>query len=340
MPDQKPNTTFESVTIKAVILFDLLFISFLILSSRLATFLHEVLGHALVAVLSGGSVSAITVSLFGGGYTTAGTGSHHVFVRFLFALSGIILNLITGFIAIHLGKSTAGRNFLASLFLSVFAMVSLAGALAYLVLGLYYDFGDPTAWIINGYGWFYIMWVPFLLVSPFVSYMAAQLYISLQQRVFSSETFFKRLKITLVTLGISFVAYGILFFTTSQSLVSLNASDYAYKRAETRVLEIKKTELSERLLKENPELTDEQLRSILEKIPVVVEPDEVPVKFPMLPVLAGLLITGGLFGIGRKKTRISDGNVRLNQNVVFLFVLVSILVIIILSYTDGLIYTG
>ncbi len=330
----------ETVPIKEILLFNLLLISFLILTSRLATFLHEVFGHALVAVLSGGTVSAITVSLFGGGYTTAGTGSHHIVVSFIFSLSGILLNLLTGFYAISMGKKMAFRNISAGLFLSVFSMASLAGAMAYLVLGLYYDFGDPVAWIQNGYEWFNRLWVLFLTVSPAVSFAAAKLYIFIQQQVFPADSFFGRLKITIMTLGFSSIVYGMLFLSTSQSLVSLDASTYAFKRAEAEIIEKKKAELSQRLLKENPKLTDEQLRSILDKTPVIVEPDEVPAKFPLLPVLGIFLAIGGIFGIGGQKIIIPDIIAPLNEKFIFLFAILSVLVIAVLASTGGVIYKG
>ena len=88
-----------------LLLFDLFLLAILILATRLATFLHELMGHALMAATFGGEVNGVRVTLFGGGEAY-----YHLkmqsglSVRFLVAFGGIIVNMLSGllpFIFIH-----------------------------------------------------------------------------------------------------------------------------------------------------------------------------------------------------------------------------------------------
>ena len=70
MADLSPSSDLSGHRISSWRLFfllDLFLLSLLILSTRLATFLHETVGHALTAALFGGRVTGIRLSLFGGG---------------------------------------------------------------------------------------------------------------------------------------------------------------------------------------------------------------------------------------------------------------------------------
>ncbi len=54
-------------TWKDVVLFTFMLIGLLVLSTRFLTLLHEVMGHGFTALILGGKVLKIKVSLFGGG---------------------------------------------------------------------------------------------------------------------------------------------------------------------------------------------------------------------------------------------------------------------------------
>ena len=85
-------------------LFDLFLLAILILATRLATFLHELMGHALMAATFGGEVNGVRVSLFGGGeaYYHLKTQSG-LYVRFLVAFGGILVNMLSGLLPSGVG---------------------------------------------------------------------------------------------------------------------------------------------------------------------------------------------------------------------------------------------
>lgn len=224
-----------------IVYYNIVLVSCLILSTRIATVIHEVLGHALVAVLSGGSVFQVSVSLFGGGITKAVLGNDHVFIRFFFSLSGILLNIVTGMLPILFIKKIEKLHLSFAMLLFTFSLSSLHGALAYLVMGLYYNTGDPVSWVNSASHLFPLCWVPFLFIAPFVSYKVLRLYIPVQERIFPTKTFKGRLYISSVTLGMSFFIYALLFYYTNQSLVSINASAYDHQRSKRIMIQQKKS---------------------------------------------------------------------------------------------------
>jgi len=80
---------------QAILLFDFYLLAILVLAGRLATCLHEIVGHGLTAVMFGGRVNGVHVSLFGGGWTDYQFDREiGVTARFLVSFGGIFVNFL------------------------------------------------------------------------------------------------------------------------------------------------------------------------------------------------------------------------------------------------------
>jgi len=323
---------------KKIILIDFLLIALLILATRFATFLHEVFGHAFVALIMCGEVHGIKISLFGGGMVWAELGKTSGPALFLYCLAGIFINLFTGVLPIVFAKKIRKMTVTWGLLWAVFAMTSLLGALAYLVLGIYYDFGDPVNWIqVTPYG-FGLLWIPFLVITPFAAYSASRLFILVQENMFPTKNFVGRIKMVLATLGVSFLVYACLFVSTNQSLASVKSSSVDYYRKEVLVIERKKAELAQKLQKTYPELTKEEIQARVDKTPIHVEPDEVPTRFPMIPVFLVLCLLGGSMALPNKKSSRAGPSIQPGAVTVLMVCFLAIIVLATLTYTNGFIY--
>ena len=323
---------------KKIILIDFLLIALLILATRFATFLHEVFGHAFVALIVGGEVHGIKVSLFGGGMVWADLGNCPGAALFIYCLAGIFVNLLTGALPIVFSKKIRAMKVTWGLLWAVFAMTSLLGALAYLVLGIYYDFGDPVNWVQVTPHWFRLFWIPFLIVTPLAAYFASRLYILVQEKMFPTKNFMGRVKILLATLGVSSLVYAGLFAWTNQSLASTDSSIAAYYREEARVIERKKDELAQRLQKTYPELTQEEIRARMDSTHIHVEPDEVPTRFPMIPVFVIFCLLGGLTALPKSEPIRASPPMQAGVATVLMVCFLAAIVLFTLAYTNGFIY--
>ncbi len=315
-------------------------IGLLVLSTRLLTLLHEVMGHGFTALILGGKVLKIKVSLFGGGRVWADINNNHIVSRFLFSMSGIFVNFLTGAIPFVLYKRTIKLDIRWRIFWSLFAMASLVGALGYLVTGIYYDFGDPVSWTKQAPGWFMLCWIPLIVLTPFIAFYCTKLYIASQESLFPTKKFVDRFIMTTATLGIAMVVYGALFVSTNQSVSLAQAPKAAYNREKAGILEMYKRELFLKIREQNPDLSSEEIQAIVDSTPVSVDPDEVPVRFPIIPVFAFLCISGGLFAlVGKPKylpKYLDDAVLKLKTLDVLLICIAAIGVILILVCTKEL----
>ncbi|MBW1765636.1 MAG: M50 family metallopeptidase [Deltaproteobacteria bacterium] len=316
-------------------LFNLFLLAILILATRLATFLHEFMGHALMAATFGGDVNGVRISLFGGGEVY-----YHLkmqsglYVRFLAAFGGILVNMLSGLLPFIFMRRLKNKPVWA-LFLALFGMVSLLGAIAYSSLGFYYQVGDPVAWIKGPperEGWFFI---PFLAVSPFVSYFAVKSYSILNERWFPSKTFRNRTKMMALTLGIAGCAYAGLYGLTGQRLMAVDAPILAFQRAEREVRKIKTEALYRKLCETRPELSDDGIRRLVEQTPIVIIPDEVPKKFPLPPVIAILYTAGALLALWRTKGGMPGSIIRISPRSVFFSAALAGAILGLLAWTGG-----
>ena len=295
----------------SLVLFDLFLLAILILATRLATFLHELMGHTLMAVAFGGHVDGIRVSLFGGGHAYYRLNMESgLIVRFLVSFGGIIVNLASGLLPLicirRLGKRPGW-----DLFLILFAIVSLLGAIAYCALGFYYDQGDPVAWLKGASQPLRWLWVPFLIISPIVSYFAIKSYIILNETLFPARSFLGRSGTMFITLGITVVLYAGLYGLTGQSSVAVDSPSLAFQRAEDKVRETKKDRVFRKIRESHPELSEAEVRRLVERTPIIIRPDEVPKKFPLKPVIAALYAIGALFALGHVRGGMRAAPVRI-----------------------------
>jgi hypothetical protein len=119
--------------------------------SRIGVALHEVLGHALVWTVQGGTVADIDVTLFGGGRVRTAGAAAPGSSRFLFEMSGIFVNgglgLALGVGALFLLRSRGGASHrVLSHFVAWGAVLNLAGATHYAAIGSFYGYGDAGAY--------------------------------------------------------------------------------------------------------------------------------------------------------------------------------------------------
>jgi hypothetical protein len=321
-----------------LLLFDLFLLAVLILATRLATFLHEFIGHALLAAAFDGQVNGVRVSLFGGGKvfyqlpTEAGLSRH-----FLVAWGGIIVNMLSGLLPFVFIRRSPRRPGWALFFL-LFGMVSLLGATAYCALGFYYDQGDPVAWnhgAVHRTGW---LWIPFLVISPLVSYFSVKTYFSLNGSWFATRTFMDRVSVMILTLGVAGCAYAGLYAFAGQGSVALDTPASAQRRAEKEVRKIKREELFGKLRESYPELSKAEVQGLVERIPIVVRPEEIPKKIPLKPVIAVLFLSGALLALWRANEGISDPPGRLSSRSMLTVVALAAAVLLALIWTDGWLY--
>lgn len=221
---------------------------------------------------------------------------------------------------------------------AVFAMTSLLGVLAYLVLGIYYDFGDPVNWVRVTPHWFGLFWIPFLIVTPLAAYSVSKLYILVQEKMFPTKNFMRRIKILLTTLGVSSLVYACLFAWTNQSLASIDSSIAAYYRAEARVIERKKNELAQRLQKTYPELTQEEIQARVDSTHIRVEPEDVPTRFPIIPVFVIFCLFGGSTALPKRRTSRGAPPIQPGAATVLMVCFLAAIVLSTLTYTNGFIY--
>lgn len=284
----------EGPSLKGLALFTVLVFSFLIISSRLATFLHEAIGHGLTALISGGECRGIHVSAWGGGHADcqlrADSGS---LPGFFYHFGGIIINLISGLVSVAVYEKMKKKGAIA-LFLAIFSLISILGAYSYLVVGLYYDVGDPKDWISHVPLSHRGLFLAFSAIAPFLSYYFCSRYLAVHECTFPSARFPDRLVKVVGTLGLSLGIYGMVFVITSERLVTIDAPRLYYEDAEKQIRQKKLERMTQDLLEKNPDMSNEELNRHLQGAEIRVAPDEVPMKFPMIAVLALLYVSGFL----------------------------------------------
>ncbi len=220
--------------IRRLLLFNLTSLFLLILATRTATILHEVLGHGLVGQLLGGHHLSIKVSLFGGGETLIDFHEPLSSIEhFVFSMGGIIINLVSGAIVFLIVMKLKRTSQTLKLFLILFAGCSVIGALHYTIIGSYYGVGDPTDWVISVIDRSISknLWWILLLPLSFVSYLFIKRYIDLISIYFAHGNFLKRLTSIVLTLGITVGSYGILFYTFDQKLYIVDTANIAMEQA-------------------------------------------------------------------------------------------------------------
>ncbi|PCJ62942.1 MAG: hypothetical protein COA79_02090 [Planctomycetota bacterium] len=337
--DQAANdATFSKKSVKAILII-ILMVSMLVLSTRLTTFIHEVFGHALVAYLFDFSIHKIDISLFGGGYVSSDFHSKSILKNILFSYSGILINILTAIIIFIYFKKVKIQNIFISLFLSLTLLASLNGGIAYIILGIYYEYGDPVTWTSILPAWYTWCWLPTLCFTPFSSYLSTRVYLTIQEKIISTTTGMNRLKTTLITLGIPIIIYVLLFFTFNQHTVSTDAAQQYHSREKEKITIRKIKEVEEKIKLSKPNITKKQIKEELKNTSIIVAEKEIPTKFPLIIILIFLYFTGGLISIF--KFQPSSNLNKTGQgdfNGIFKYILLAIAVLVLLYSTHGQIY--
>ncbi|HEX7700617.1 MAG TPA: hypothetical protein VF403_07850, partial [Kofleriaceae bacterium] len=191
--------------------FDLLLVGLLIIVTRVGCILHEAGGHALVAYLLGAKIRSLEVTLFAGGSVDFRFPVAQPWCEFWSIAAGMLLNFVSGVVALLFVRRCESRPVLGPL-LAMFGAISILLPLAYLAIGLYYGVGDPES-LLQHVTSGRVPWdrlvlsLPFLALTPWVSYLAVRPYCRIQQARFPSATYRGRLAIGALTLGVASIVY-------------------------------------------------------------------------------------------------------------------------------------
>lgn len=276
---------------KRLFLFNLTSLFLLILATRTATILHEVLGHGLVGQLLGGDQLSIKVSLFGGGETLIDFHEPLSSIEhFLFSMGGIIINLVSGAIVLLIVMKLKRTSQTLKLFLILFAGCSIIGALHYTIIGSYYGVGDPVSWVISGFDRSVSknLWWILLLPLSFLSYLFIKRYIDLISIYFAHGNFLKRLTSIVLTLGITVGTYGVLFYNYDQKLYIVDTANIAMEQAIEEVKQKKYEDM--KAVSPEEEINFDQIQ---------VSRDEIKIPVPILPFLILIYLLATIFCLYR-----------------------------------------
>jgi hypothetical protein len=186
------------------------------LTSRLGTFIHEGLGHALAAVIMGGNVTGMSINLFTTGSCSYDLLSSGLPPRAVVDLAGIVVNFVTGGASLLVLKRIRLQVEM-RLILSVFATVSIGSQLLYLVMGTYYGHGDPIIFeeLFGPMRW--LVWLVFLVLMAPATYFLADAYLRLQEEMVPCNSLNARARILFSTLVAAAVVYGVCFYAEDRS---------------------------------------------------------------------------------------------------------------------------
>ena len=297
MPTQTHTTdtriqAFGNFPIQKYLLLTILLFSFLIISSRLATLLHEGVGHWLVVTLFDGDCRGIYVSTWGGGYADCDLGkTSGIIPHLLYSFGGIIVNLLCGVALIAIYERIKDKTGLA-LFVVFFGLINILGAYSYLVIGIYYDVGDPSGWLTAGSAFSTFTILILLCIAPIISYYVFQKYLMIQQSIFPAHKISNRLIICFATLGLSICIYFLVFIASSEKLIITDAPRIYVEESKDEIHQAKLEALRQRLLESNPNISADELERYLKGVDIVVSPEEVPRKFPIIPILSTAYLLG------------------------------------------------
>ncbi|MGA1875285.1 MAG: M50 family metallopeptidase [bacterium] len=232
---------------KKVTIWILLTESILILSTRLGAFLHEFVGHGLMAILVGGRFESFRLTLFAGGEARF-TGNFGETAYLLVCLGGILTNLAAGLAALWLLRKRY-LSFPATLFVLFLAGVCILSQLQYLILGAYYQYGDPAC--LAAYPSFsFLIWAGGLAVLAGFSFSFFRHFFRLQDVYFPKRRFHKRAVISLCLLGLPVLWYATLYHYAQTPLSSTAAVREARLRLQEKAEQIKIETKSEQSIDE------------------------------------------------------------------------------------------
>lgn len=223
----------------------------LVLSTRLGAFLHEYIGHGLMADVLGGKFESFSLTLFAGGEAKF-TGQFTLLSSLLISFGGIIINLVTGLISLILLQKVK-YSFSLTLFGWYLASVSILSQLQYLILGAYYQHGDPAC--LSPYPLIKkVVWISGLLTLPIFTYLLMAFFFRFQNKYFHCRNFSQRAIYSLLILGVPLLIYLGLYSLSSIPLASTasiqEAQLYASQEAKRMISEGRSLKSLEELEKE------------------------------------------------------------------------------------------
>lgn len=242
----------------------------LIIADWIQIVVHECLGHSPVCILNGGTVYGYGIVSLGCGYTIAALGKASPLIHVLFLMNGMGMNCLLGLVTLlwlrRRMRRTPDIGGLFNVFLAMFIIHSITGALGYAFRGFLFGEGDAGGALpylpasFKDYAW-----VPFFLAGPAAGYLLMKPYTALQQRLFPIAWPVRRLGLTLVTLGGVFICYQELQATFR--LPFLGDEMRTTHREKMKLREAQIVEATERLQREHPTLSKEEVRQQVAKLP-------------------------------------------------------------------------
>jgi hypothetical protein len=237
-----------------------------------------------VATLFDGDCRGIYVSTWGGGFADCDLGeTSGIIPHLLYGFGGIFVNLLCGVALIAIYERIKDKTSLA-LFAIFFGLISILGAYSYLVIGIYYDVGDPSGWLLDGSALSTFTIFILLCTAPIVSYYVFQKYLMIQQSIFPAHKISSILTIFFGTLGLSICIYFLVFTATSEKLIITDAPRIYVEESKDEIRQAKLEALRQSLLESNPNISADELERYLKGVDIVVSPEEVPRKFPIIPM--------------------------------------------------------
>ena len=233
--------------IKRIIIWIILTECMLILSTRLGAFLHEFIGHGLMAVFLGGRLDTFRLTLFAGGETLF-SGNFGETASVCISLGGIAINLVTGIVVLVIIRRRS-LSFSWVLFGILLAGTSILSQIQYLILGAYYRYGDPACLAQYPFGMF-IAWMGGLAILAYFCWHLMRIFFRLQDMNFPSGRIVTRAATTLVILGIPVLLYAGLYLSAHTPLGSLAAIHEARLRTQKEAERIKAEKKSDKDVEE------------------------------------------------------------------------------------------
>ncbi|MEW5736619.1 MAG: hypothetical protein AB1921_17375 [Thermodesulfobacteriota bacterium] len=289
--------------------FDLFLLAALICMTRLATLLHEVLGHALAAWLGGAEPVRVVLTLFAGGMTYLSGPAPAGGAGVLFHISGILVNLITGGLVLAFLQRV--RNEQAgpwTFFAATFSLASVLGGISYLTLASFYQTGDfaftaPYAETLPGphrIAWSGA-WAAGLVCAPLAAYECVSVFLGSLEAYFPSRGFLRRTAWCAATLGLVLGVYFLLYLAEGQSLAMARSASEARHRDRLVALAQKQEAFFRETAAKHPELSEKEIRGLMDKVEITVSDQELPKRFPLVWPLAFGIVLGGLVAVRRYK---------------------------------------
>jgi hypothetical protein len=265
MITEKNDTTFSQSSGEIFRLTVFLFL-IIFLATRLGTFIHEFFGHGLAAIIVGGEVSGMSIDLFATGYCEYELTNSELIYRAFVGLAGMAANFVSG-IAAFVMATKWRLPWECRVMLCLFAAISVCSQLVYLVVGTYYNYGDPIVLeeLLGSAKW--LVWAfALILVAP-SSYYFAQSYLRLQNEWTPSNSPKDRLIKLFSTLAVASLVYAACYWVeggTTGFLGGMAASEQKI----TRIAQ--KAAGSQELTEGEKTILIERIKKALRPFPIII----------------------------------------------------------------------